>query len=50
MLQIRMANRDTLEIIFLIFPLKHTVELQWLNHLWNHENMFETGVVRGNEG
>ena len=20
-----------------------TVELQWLEHLWNHENMFETG-------
>ena len=26
-----------------------TVELQWLEHLWNHENMFETGVVRANE-
>ena len=26
-----------------------TVELQWLDHLWNHENMFETGVVRANE-
>ena len=23
----------------------HTVELQLLEHLWNHENMFETGVV-----
>ena len=23
-----------------------TVELQWLEHLWNHENMFETGMVR----
>ena len=23
-----------------------TVELQWLNHLWNHANMFETGVVQ----
>ena len=22
---------------------------QWLGHLWNHENMFETGVVRANE-
>ena len=22
-----------------------TVELQWLEHLWNHENMFETAVV-----
>ena len=26
-----------------------TVELQWLEHLWDHENMFETGVVRANE-
>ena len=26
-----------------------TVELQWLEHFWNLENMFETGVVRGNE-
>ena len=25
------------------------VELEWLEHLWNHDNMFETGVVRGNE-
>ena len=27
----------------------NTVELQWLEHLWNHENMFETGVGRANE-
>ena len=26
-----------------------TVELQWLEHLWHHEIMFETGVVRANE-
>ena len=26
-----------------------TEEFQWLEHLWNHENMFETGVVRANE-
>ena len=26
----------------------HTVERQWLEHLWNHKNMFETGVVRAN--
>ena len=24
----------------------HTVELQWLEHLQDYENMFETGVVR----
>ena len=23
--------------------------LQWLEHLWNHESMFGTGVVRANE-
>ena len=28
---------------------KTTVEFQWLEHLWNHENMFETDVVRPNE-
>ena len=28
----------------------NTVELQWLEHLWNHENMFETKVLRANEG
>ena len=27
----------------------YTVELQWLELLLNHENMFETGVVRANE-
>ena len=26
-----------------------TVELQCLEHLWNHENMFKIGVVRANE-
>ena len=26
-----------------------TAELQWLNHLWNHENMFKTGVARADE-
>ena len=29
---------------------KHcTVELHWLKHLWNHENMFQIEVVRDNE-
>ena len=26
-----------------------TVDLQWLEHLWDHENIFETVVVRANE-
>ena len=29
---------------------EHTVELQWLEHLWDYENLFETGVVRVIEG
>ena len=29
--------------------LKSDVELQWLEHLRNHENMFETKVVQANE-
>ena len=27
-----------------------TFELQWLEHLWDYENLFETGVVRPIEG
>ena len=27
-----------------------TDELQWLEHLWDYKNMFETGVVRAIEG
>ena len=35
--------------IQLLSPGDFTVEFQWLEHLWNHEKMFETGVVRANE-
>ena len=28
---------------------QNTVKLQWLEHLWDYENMFETGVLRANE-
>ena len=28
------------------FEYVDTVELQWLEHIWDHGNMFETGVVR----
>ena len=31
------------------FP-RYTVELQWLEHLWDHGNLFETWVVRATEG
>ena len=27
----------------------NVVKLQWLEHLWGLENMFETGVVQANE-
>ena len=27
----------------------YTVELQWLEHLWDYESMLETGVVRASE-
>ena len=29
---------------------RNTVELQWLEHLWDYENMFVTGVVRAIQG
>ena len=29
--------------------LTRTIELQWLEHLWDHKNMFEIGVVPVNE-
>ena len=41
-----------LNFIHLLFDFSlnlNTVELQWLEHLSDHENMFETGVVRANE-
>ena len=34
-------------------PLKlydYTVELQWLEHLWDHRKLFEAWVVRATEG
>ena len=33
----------------LLIQAEKTVELQWLEHLSDHENMFEIGVVRANE-
>ena len=34
--------------VVFVMQFSTTVELQWLEHLWNHEDMFETGVVRAN--
>ena len=39
-----------LMIWFLIIAFLFTVEPQWLEHLWDHENLFEAGAVRANEG
>ena len=40
-------------VIDLLFPENHfllnTAELQWLEHLRDHETLFETGVARANE-
>ena len=30
--------------------IRYTVELQWLEHIWNNENVFKIGIVRANEG
>ena len=27
----------------------YTVEFQWLEHIWNNENIFQSGAVRANE-
>ena len=45
----RDGRTDTQKDIRQTETFKHTVELQWLEHLWNHENKFETGVARANE-
>ena len=41
-------NRDSMRCLVNMSD-EYTVGLQWLEHLWNHEIMFETGVVRINE-
>ena len=38
----KMENQPT-------FSKRYTVALQWLEHLWNSKNMFETGIVRPDE-
>ena len=39
----------TIRSQLICFCKRNTVELQWLKHLGDHENMFETGVVPANE-
>ena len=40
-------SEKQLKIVFI--DILSTVELQYLEHLWDHENMFDIGVVRANE-
>ena len=32
------------------FTCHYTVELQWLEHLWDRENLFEAWVIRATAG
>ena len=41
-------NAETLYRLKIIACI-NTVKLRWLEHLQNHESMFEPGVVRANE-
>ena len=43
------TGQVTQNLYVLLSREKNTVELQWLEHLWNNEIMIETGVVRANE-
>ena len=38
--------RESLEHIIMV----NIIQLQWLEHLWDYENVFETGIVRAIEG
>ena len=38
-----------LEMVKHCFIARYTVKLQWLEHLWDYENIFKTGVVRAIE-
>ena len=43
------CSLGTDELICIINANLYIIELEWLEHVWNHENMFETGVVQANE-
>ena len=40
----------TITYSYTICSITSTVGLQWLEHLWDYENLFETGEVRDSEG
>ena len=37
-------------VMDILYAKPNTVEIQWLEHLWGYENLFETGVFRVIEG
>ena len=44
------CDPDTSKVTsFLLYYHVYTAKLQWLEHLWNPEKMFETGVVQADE-
>ena len=41
----KIVKNENLDECHVICVAPYTVELQWLGHIWNHESMFETGVI-----
>ena len=48
-IQTGISELEEFKFIVIIAKSPYTVELQWLERLWDHENMFETVVVQANE-
>ena len=42
-------KKQYMYVTTIALPDQNTVKLQWLEHFWNHENMFETEIVGANE-
>ena len=43
-------NVNLMEMLVIKEEEANTVELQWIEHLWDHGKLFETWVVRATEG
>ena len=44
-----MSSMVYILFFFYLFTYLFTVELRWLEHLWDYEDLFETRVIRANE-
>ena len=44
------TNQTSVNSFIKFNNLTNTVKPQWLKHLWDHENLFETWVVPATEG